>query len=195
MDNPYWTSEGQRHHISLEAMRLLCFELLCIFEASRPLVASIEEQELEEERRVDESELSLRRLYQSHAFTQSSKALLQVALMVRAYDDQMKESDRCEEYKQHLASIDDGNCVGVLDGKDSFSLREACNKIIHAHEVRPLYERIDREVNNQELDQDLWYRTGEVQLKGKQHENSWCAVLYIQPFLELVLDSISLGDP
>jgi len=195
MDNPYWTSEDQRHHLSLESFRLLCFELLCIFEASKPLIEDVEAIELEEGKEIDPSALVLLKLHHSHAFIQCSKALLQLALLVRTYDDQMKASGKKAAYQAHLASIDDGNYVGILDGENTFSLREACNKIIHAQEIRPVFERLDREVNDKGLEQDLWYLTGEIELQGRQGNAEWNAVIHLQPFLETVLDSIALGDP
>jgi hypothetical protein len=195
MDNPYWTSEGQRYHLSVEAIRLICFELLCVFEASKPLVGVAESIELEEGKDIDVSKLMLLRLHQDFAFNQSSKALLQLAIFVRTYDDQMMDSDKSEKYKCHLASIDQGNYVGMLDGVDRFSLRDACNKIIHANEIRPLFERIDRQVNTQGFGQDLWYLTGEIELQGTNRNKGWKASIYLQSFLELVLQSIELGDP
>lgn len=194
MDNPYWLSEGQRHHVNLEAIRLLCFELLCISEASQPLVKSMEDIELEEGHQISEADLSLLRLHQRYAFNQLSKALLQLALMVRTYDDQMRDSEICAEYLKHLDSIDQGH-VGILDGDGSLPLRVACNKVIHAIEVRPLFERLDRQINDQGLDQDLWYLTGEIELVGRQQGNPWRATLHLHQFLDLILDSISLGDP
>ena len=195
MDNPYWTSEGQRHHLSLESIRLLCFELLCIFEASKPLIEEVEAVELEEGKEIDPSEPVLLKLHHNYAFVQCSKALLQLALLMRTYDDQMKASVKQESYQSHLISIDDGNYVGILNGAKTFRLREACNKIIHAHEIRPLFERLDREVNEKGLEQDLWYLTGEIELQGKWGNAEWTAVIHLQPFLDTVLDSIALGDP
>ena len=33
----YWTSTGHTHHIDLDAIKSLCFQLLCIFETSTAL--------------------------------------------------------------------------------------------------------------------------------------------------------------
>jgi hypothetical protein len=159
------------------------------------LVEDVEALELEEGREFDPSELVLLRLHHEYAFIQCSKVLLQLGLLVRTYDDQMKASGKREEYRKHLTKIDDGNYVGVLAGATSFPLREACNKIIHAHEIRPLFERLDRQVNDDGVDQDLWYLTGEVELQGTRGGTEWNAVIHLQPFLETILDSIALGDP
>lgn len=199
MDNPYWSSDGQKHHVDLEAVRLLCFELVSIFEASRSLADGIESQESEEEVELTEADVPLVRLHQRYAFVQASKALLQLALMVRTYDDQMRESDRAEKYAEHVGNVDDVRYSGVLIGIENLSFREACNKIIHAQSVRPLYERVDRTVTNAletgKIGQDIWYLTGEVELSGLFRKARWELTLFLQPFLEVILDVVAFGNP
>ena len=159
MDNPYWYSDGQKHYINYETIEVLCFELLNIFEASRPIAEDFEKQESELEEEQTLENFPLLNLHQKYSFIQASKILLQIALMVRTFDDQMRDSDKETNYKIYIGKIDDGHYVGVMEGIDTFSYREACNKIIHASEVRPIYERIDRitteEMREKNLDQDI----------------------------------------
>jgi len=194
MDNPYWYSDGQKHHINLETIEVLCFELLNIFEASCPIAENFEAQEIELEEEQNLENFPLLKLHQKYAFIQASQILLQIALMVRTFDDQIKDSENEEDYKNYVEEIDDGHYVGGMDGQETFNYRDASNKIIHAAEVRPLYERIDRtiteEAGNKNLDQDIWYLTGEIELCGKLHGNTWNATIHIQAFVETVLDVI-----
>ena len=194
MDNPYWHTDGQRHHINTETIEILCFELLNIFEASCPIAEKFEEQESElgEEQTIEN--YPLLQLHQKYAFIQISKLLLQIALVLRTFDDQMKDSDNQKVYKEYIEKIDDGKYVGMIEGQDMFNYREACNKIIHASEIRPLYERVDRKIagesENLFLNQDVWYLTGEIELSGKHGDNKWNANIHVQEFIETILDLI-----
>jgi hypothetical protein len=97
-------------------------------------------------------------LHQELAFKKASELLLQLALLVRTYDDQMKSSDDSEKYLEFSKVNDSGDYIGILQGADKFYLREACNKIIHAQEVRPIYERATQyviESDNENLGQDV----------------------------------------
>lgn len=199
MDNPYWNSDGQTHHVDLETIRLLCFELVSIFEASKPLAEEFESLEAEDGAELTEADVPLLRLHQQYAFIQTSKSLLQLALMVRTYDDQMRESDRAQQYIEHIGNVDDVRYSGVLTGIENFSFREACNKIIHAKEIRPLYERVDRTVTDElkdgKIGQDIWYLTGEIELSGSYRRSNWEATVFLQPFLEVILDVVEFGNP
>lgn len=170
-----------------------------MFEASKSLAEAFDYAEAEEEQELTEEDVPLLRLHQQYAFVQASKALLQLALMVRTYDDQMRDSNKSEAYLQHSKDVDDGHYVGILIGKDSFLVREACNKIIHATEVRPLYERVDRIVTDAfkegKIHQDIWYLTGEIELSGFYKSKEWNAVLHLQPFVEIILGIIEFGNP
>jgi hypothetical protein len=135
-------------------------------------------------------------LHRELAEPQISHLLLQLALMVRTYDDLMANSRVADDYNAHAETTTGENYIGNLsDG--NLDLREACNKIIHAAEIRPVYERIDREVVRQkaagELDQNIWYLTGEIELNGTNRQKPWNATLHAESFIEIVLDRIAFG--
>jgi hypothetical protein len=137
-------------------------------------------------------------LHQEMAYKKSSGLLLQLAMLVRTYDDQMKSTEEAEKYIEFARANDTGEYIGFLEGKNKFYLREGCNKVIHAQEVRPLYERAAQYVftsNNDELDQDVWYLTGEIELSGTFRGKPWDAVLHLQPFLETILGLVRYGAP
>ncbi len=137
-------------------------------------------------------------LYHELAFKKSSELLLQLALLIRTYDNQMKNSKKADEYKKFARENDSDDYDGVLEGKDKFHFREVCNKIIHAQEVRPLYEKADKfviESDNSDLGKDIWCLTEEIELAGELRGNEWNAVVYTQPFIETVLGQIQFGYP
>jgi len=198
MDNPYWESHGQEHYVNIHTIKSLCFELTNIFEASMALSEEMTASEYADAKPAKIENFPLVELHQELAFKKASELLLQLALLVRTYDDQMKSSDDSEKYLEFSKVNDSGDYIGILQGADKFYLREACNKIIHAQEVRPIYERATQyviESDNENLGQDVWYMTGEIELSGKFRGKKWEAVLHLQPYLETVLGLIKYGLP
>jgi hypothetical protein len=194
LDNPYWFTQGRTHNIDLGTIKRMCFELLNIVCAGRVLTESFKELEKEleaeaagEERKPDPIDMRLHALHVELAEDQISDLLLQISLLVRTYDDILKNSDSSEAYAKHIAKTRGDNYVGTLSGGE-LNLREACNKIIHATEIRSLYDRIE--------DDKIWFVSGEVELSGRfQNGRPWQAVIYIEPFVEIVLDRIEFGYP
>jgi len=198
MENPYWSSDGQEHYVNIDTIKSLCFDICNIFEASKSLANEMTESEYADEEVAKIDNFPLMALHHELAFKKSSELLLQLSMLIRTYDDQMKDSKKSKDYKKFAKKNDSGDYVGVLDGQEKFHLREACNKIIHAQEVRPLYERADQyviESENSELGQDIWYLTGEIELSGEFRGKGWGAVVYTQRFLETVLGLIQFGYP
>lgn len=89
-----------------------------------------------------------------------------------------------------MKDVDCGKYIGNLQDKNCFHLRDACNKIIHAAEIRPLYERTDLNIA-----EDIWYLTGEIELSGTQRNKDWKATFSLQAFVEITLRVIAFGNP
>ncbi len=187
MDNPYCYTEDQRYHLSVETIKRLCFDLLCMFKASQPLIKSaFEDEEFQPGSLLD--------LYEQLVFPALSEKLLQLAIMFRAFDDQMKDSKKRDEYQKCMETINHGkDYVGVLNGGEPFTLREACNKILHARTIRPLYERLDQ--SGLKSRQSLWHLTGEIELIGKHQSRDWSANIHLCPMLELILTATHVNVP
>jgi hypothetical protein len=69
--------------------------------------------------------------------------LLRLALLVRTFDDIASASEKSEAYREHARQTSGDNeigCLTVAGEAMDFGLREACNKIIHAQEIRALYD-------------------------------------------------------
>jgi hypothetical protein len=199
MDNPYWRTEGQSHRIETESIKRLSFELINVFEASVSLARSFEAEEAEAGHTLLLANYPLLALHFELAQAQVSPLLLQLCLMVRTYDDIMSASNAADAYLAHAKKTDDANHIGTLSGSATFSLREACNKVIHAVEIRAVYERVDRTVAEPNAenppDQDVWHLTGEIELKGTQRKTAWEATLHTQDFVESVLERIAFKPP
>jgi hypothetical protein len=82
--------------------------------------------------------------------------LLQLCMLVRTYDDVMSQSKHSDSYAKHATATSGEDDIGNLDG-GTLSLREACNKVIHAREIRPIYDDVIRGVEGQEEPQKLWH--------------------------------------
>jgi hypothetical protein len=66
-------------------------------------------------------------------------------------------------------------------------------------EIRPVYDEVDREAPEPEAknppDQDVWYLTGEIEIKGTQGKTAWEATFCTQDFVESVLARIAFKPP
>ena len=179
MTNPYWQRETKQHSPDLDRAKELCFVAMCVFESS-PQVRALPKAYRRTSR--------LWKLHDRMAERRLVQTLLELAVIVRTFDDQKRHGDATlyADFKKSICP--DG--VGRL-GEQSLSLREACNKIIHADDLRPIYE--DSEVENEETGRQdqYWYMTGEIELKGVRGNKPWDAYFDIRTFLEGCLDLLS----
>ena len=185
-ENPYHHTEIKPHHLDLEEVRLACFDAYNIVTASRALGG-------EHEMRDDDDGPGLSSLFKLHlelAEGRLSQLLLRVALMLRTFDDVMRD---VEGYETHVAATSGENFIGDIDG-EPLSLREACNKIIHAIDFRPIYESAEREEADKTYSR-VWYMTGEIEIEGTRGAHQWAVLLFVPPFLEMVLDRIAFEPP
>ncbi|MFB2770398.1 hypothetical protein ACE1AT_14070 [Pelatocladus sp. BLCC-F211] len=196
MDNPYWYSEKHSHVIDISAIRLNAFHLMNIFFASQTLAS---------EHRLDDSEDNLANLYCGFYRAEITRLLINIAINTRVFDDQMKSSDRKDKYLRHCDRVDTGDYIGIFQenekNQEKFKIREACNKIIHAETVRPIFERGDfphysiDEIDDSDEDYEWWYLTGEIEMTGsrivKGETVNWFVNLFVPPYIETVIDLIS----
>lgn len=185
-ENPYHRTEVKPHHLDLDEVRLACFDAYNIVTASQALGG-------EHESNYDDDDAELSTLFKLHlelAEGRLSQLLLRVALMLRTFDDIMRD---VPGYDAHVALTSGKNLIGEIDG-EPLSLREACNKIIHAADFRPVYESAYREQPDETYSR-VWYMTGEVEIGGMRGEHQWEVLLFVPPFLELVLDRIAFAPP
>ena len=169
-------------------MRGLCFEIFNIFAASGALAGQFEF--------ADDDDVaansSLMKLHNELAERRALELLLRLSMLVRTYDDIMMQSEHAEIYAAHAAKTSGEDYIGTLDTGE-LTLREACNKIIHAREVRPIYDDVQRDIEEGKEPERVWHLRGEIERMGYQNKKEWNAVVYVPPFLEIVLDRIEFG--
>ena len=201
MDNPYWDSQHQSHVIDVQAIKLNAFHLLNIFESNRRLNESTkfeisEEYELHKQVKEDgKSNASLLSLHYEFCNVEISRLLINIAINVRIYDEQMTSSSLSKAYKRHINKVDDGNLIGCSSDSEKFTLRRTCNKIIHTNTLRPLYEKVDNWYveDDQANEIDIWYLTGVIELSGKYKKDEWDSLLHVQAFIEVILDVVKFS--
>ena len=133
------------------------------------------------------------RLHHELAERELCEKLLQLALLVRTFDDIASESPKGEGYKKHAKQTSGKDEIGwltVAGEAVDFSLREACNKIIHAQEIRAVYDDAVQ-FSGDEVVSRRWYCDGQIELKGTLHKKTWEASVYVYGFIETVLDRIN----
>ncbi|WP_429807196.1 hypothetical protein [Ensifer sp. B1-9] len=190
MENPYWHDQFKPHQTDRVEIRLLCFEIASIVEASASRQGSgitYEEGERPDVTILDELHFRL-------AESELSKRLLRLALLVRTFDDTMERSEGGEEYREHRKKIESELVFGtVFEGPERITetVRECSNKIIHAEDVRPVYDS-DDDRNDPNA---RWGMDGTIELQGMQGQNTWMVVLYLHSYLEGVLQLVRFGEP
>lgn len=188
IENPYHKAEIKPHHLDVGEARLACFDAFNIVSASQALGG---EYEMADEG-DDPEPSSLFRLHHALAEPRLSQLLLQIAVFVRTFDDVMSDIGG-EAYRTHAAATNGEDYIGDLDGT-SLTLREACNKIIHAVDFRPIYDHSDRRISQGEY-RRVWFMTGEIEIGGMRGCEHWGAVLCVPPFLEIVIDRLAFALP
>lgn len=188
MENPYHKAEIKPHHLDREACRIKCFDVFNILSAS---VALADQYEMAE----DDAPVEPTAMFSLHhrlAEPRLSQLLLDIAVFVRTFDDVMSDAAP-SAYKLFATKTDGADFIGVLDDGD-MRLRDACNKIIHATDFRPVYERVDREIAGK-VPQRVWHLDGHIELAGALGKKEWRATLFVENFLETVLERLEFILP
>jgi len=79
-----------------------------------------------------------------------------------------------------------GFLVVYEGGEISTSLRECCNKIIHAEDFRPVYDN-----GSEPRDEGVYYMTGTVELQGRRGKAEWLVSMDVFAFLEAMLETVT----
>ena len=119
-----------------------------------------------------------------------SRILLSVAITARVVDDARGRI-------LDLVALTCGELIPDIQRPErgvQLELREACNKIIHAIDFRPVYDHVDRPVAGGG-DAQVWHLDGQIELAGVQSKKDWEAVLNVQEFLEIVVDRLEFEPP
>lgn len=152
-DNPQF---NKNHALNLKSIRLDVYRLACHFESSAALSDAFTFK-------------YLAGLQREFLLEETSRILLQCSTILRMLDDE-SEADREER---------DPFFCGILEsqtGVVKLSLREACNKIIHARQIN-----FDEEP---ESESGSSYFKPQVYLYGTQSNSHWKATVDLREYLE-----------
>ncbi|WP_143523867.1 hypothetical protein [Rhizobium rhizosphaerae] len=187
MENPYWHEDYKPHLVDKAELKILCFDINNIVTASASQQGSGEVLEEGEEK---PGFSFIERLMYEMAEAELSKKLLRLALLVRTFDDTLLRSDVADEYSSYKKEIEErNNGFGVtFEGKDgqTNTIRECCNKIIHADDVRPVYDTDD----DRDDPKARWGMDGTLELEGEQGKTVWRISIFIIDLIEAILELI-----
>ena len=136
---------------------------------------------------------TLEALHHTYSEYQLARLLLRIAVAWRTLDDywtdEVKDYADDGEAHDYTALLDEfrGIDFGVFkDDKTriSLTLREACNKIIHAETLKLGYT----------TDDSGWAMDGTVCINGKRGKQKWVTTLNMVPFLEAIIDCLDFAD-
>jgi hypothetical protein len=140
----------------------------------------------------DKSDDPLKALDARFIFQETSTLLLEVAILFRSLDDQLKISANPDKRDNYLKKVASTNDIYYFDIIDKLSIRECCNKIIHATIFEPLvieglrahtkdyaafYGDDDKEI--------VWHHfSGNVRIAGTYNNNDWAYIISVPEFVE-----------
>ena len=127
-----------------------------------------------------------------------SEKLIDCAIKVRILQDFLREEDEEIDF----ADLDQRACSDLVlgqfhAGSDPLTLREACNKIIHATKVNLVWKDVASGAEDErEADEDRpEYWNGSVMLEGSKGNREWKLELYVVDFCIALKRLLSeLGD-
>ncbi len=156
---------GGGYPIAAEALDLELYLLACGFAASLPLSD------------VGKENPAIRHLVKTFELSEVSKRLIFVAVAVRSMLDQNGEAFATRlDAKIGSVGLLTPDATKPLDTKP-LTLREACNKVIHA-------SLLDFQFNNEGTDGDFSGLSPRVQLHGTLRNTEWQADIYIYNFIK-----------
>jgi hypothetical protein len=106
---------------------------------------------------------------------------LECSIRVRILMDTIAEKPEADK----LNSLDSASRSGLelgqlVDGKFELTVRETCNKIIHARKVIPVW------VTGLERDVEFRYWSGDYDLSGSKGNENWRLILHVAPWAKSV---------
>jgi hypothetical protein len=109
--------------------------------------------------------------------------LISIAIKLRMIDDLMKAHNK----KNHISNNDDVGFLKSKNGKkkEILSIREACNKIIHAQSLQFVYGKTKDKMS---------YLKPRIHFTGEKNEKDWKATIDILKFVENAVNISNVYD-
>ena len=165
------------------------YNLLCLFFANKEI-----------SRRSDPTDENapLSSLDKMFFVRESSRLLIEVAILIRVIDDQMKLADKndSEVIRYHTAKKRVDNYQYGLFDDLNLNLRETCNKIIHSEVMEP-HSSGGREAHEYDVAYlhgdgertiDWKHFNGYVRLCGRKDGEFWYVLLNIEVFVSAIYE-------
>jgi hypothetical protein len=183
-ENPYHHPCLKPHVFDHEAVSNLCRDCFEIAMATFGVGALWNEDLVEFKETPDWSFPLLVAQHQKTAEARISSILLSLAATYRALDDQLSEVIEFEDFIRKQKE-DHVNFLTVYKGNVRDSLRECCNKIIHAEDIRPVYDN-----SNEPQGEGKYHMTGTIELSGVFGKAEWVVSFGLFEFLEAMLETV-----
>ena len=189
-----------KYILDREAIKQNAYRLVCLFYANKEIARNAD---------PENRDTGIAKLEDSYFFSEFSKLLIEIAISLRVLDDQVKSlTDGSEIKASYLESMDSVNRNHNCMMFDEMSLRETCNKIIHANVVEPHIQEVEdgsHDIDNynwlgwseaveQSGDTDIpepepitWsHLTNNVRLGGTNRGEQWWHLLEVPIFAEAI---------
>jgi hypothetical protein len=163
------------------------YRLVCLFFADK---------EITRRSNPDDNNAPLKSLENMFFASEATKVLLELAVSIRVFDDQIKKLPKNQaeriNYEKTKAVVDQ-YAYGLFDDL-GLTLRETCNKIIHSDVMEPhtsegqeaheydsayLYGEGDKEI-------DWKHLNGYVRLAGRKNGEDWYVLLDVEVFASAI---------
>lgn len=184
MSNPYWHPDYKPHTVDFDEIRQVAFDTFNIVRASGSMMGQGLDPEEDELNDPSPSE----KLHFERAEAQLSKNLLRLAVLMRTLDDVLSLAQN-EAYSSKARELGAQNSIGSLNDTE-LSLREALNKIIHAEDVRPVYDSDD----DRESPHCRWGMDGQLELVGTFRGTEWHATINLFELIDTILELIEFVE-
>jgi len=190
----------------MESIKLNAYRLLALFYANKEI------SRLSDPEQRNDSASQLERMFFAREMT---NILLSIAIGVRVLDDQMKQtSNEAAPRQAYLQRRDSVNRKHSCMMFDSMTIREVCNKIIHATTVEP---HSTQGSESHQIDEYNWigwaetndhepgaggpepapieweHLSGHIRLCGLHNDKHWGQILDVPVFIEAIFELLPQG--
>lgn len=181
-ENPYWHPTTKPHVFDPLEVEGLCAAAFETFSTSLNIAnyyvegaaGGDEEAGFEFPKLVDK--------HQEKAEGKISSSLLTLSITYRVLEEQLEGREEFQIFKADNPTIFDEKLV-YHEGCGRKTLREACNKVIHARDFRPVYDNGTLAGYG-----GVWGMDGRIEMEGVQSGKPWLVELNLLDFLEAMLD-------
>ncbi len=182
----YECRSDKPHSVDTQKLREYCFNIINIFYAHEALLRSNSPASNQETYLQDEWHKIFHKCTSSY--------LLDLAVGIRTLEDILDE--RCPK----LTDEDNESIWGSTNDIKHKTLREACNKIIHAKKFSYVLSKLDTDVFPEDMDEDdfepqpMSCLSGEIELVGDCNKKKWSVTVLIPELIESTLKYLSLCE-